>query len=208
MDIKAEIELCGFLLAVGVAAAGVWRYWRGQVWKQLEFIAEHMRYFQSDRKAKNAMLMLDWNSREIELYPGEDMSKDRWEEVDDSMLYQALATSRQQQTLDCLGGPLAEIRDCFDAFLGYLELFNQFIESKLISPKQLWPFVGYWLNFIGDRKAWKGPNGKDEILMLQLWDFIYEYEYEGVIALCARYGIGVKLSNEEGRLLDGRLKLI
>ena len=48
----------------------------------------------------------------------------------------------------------AEIRTTYDAFLDYLERFQSFVESGLISPEDLKPYLNYW---VADVVSLRGP---------------------------------------------------
>ena len=58
------------LVAGGIAFAfGLWQYSKTQAWKRYEFVANEARQFYADPQVRNAMQMIDWGTREIELFP-------------------------------------------------------------------------------------------------------------------------------------------
>jgi hypothetical protein len=200
------VDVGTFCLASAGAPFALWQYYKAQRWKQLEFVAEQVKQFDSDPQVNNAMLMLDWKVRTIDLYPKLNDPESRFVTVDDSMLYKALAT-RQEDTKTNFTDEEAEIRACFDSFFSYLQRFDQFIEARLVRRMDFWPFLRYWLNFIGDPEEWKRSDGKEAILMWQLWDFVDYYEYSGVTRLFKRYGISIQLTKEEVDQLKANLTL-
>jgi len=77
------------------------------------------------------------------------------------------------------------LRDWFDSFLGGLDYFNILIESGLVTPEELKPFVIYWIRLIGDRRyRRKGGSGFYD----QLFHYIHWAGYGGVQQLFERYG--------------------
>lgn len=69
---------------------GLNRYSKDQQWRRNEFVASEIKEFTSDKIAKNAMSMIDWGERYIELYPDEEKKEDRFEKVDRKLLKSAL----------------------------------------------------------------------------------------------------------------------
>jgi hypothetical protein len=69
----AQIEalLHGLTLVAGGVAfgCGLYQYSRAQAWKRYEFVAAEIRQFDSDPQVRNGMLMIDWGTRDIELFP-------------------------------------------------------------------------------------------------------------------------------------------
>src|SRR5437763_11822396 len=71
-----EMEL-GHWISLGTAVAaliafivGLAQYRHAQRWKRAEFVAKEIKELKSDPAIRNALLMLDWNERYIELFPG------------------------------------------------------------------------------------------------------------------------------------------
>lgn len=80
------------------------------------------------------------------------------------------------------------LRDWFDSFLGGLEYFNMLIESGLVTPEELKPFIIYWIQLIGDRRyRRKGGSGFYD----QLFHYIHWGGYGGVKELFERYGFKI-----------------
>lgn len=200
------VDIATLGLAMVGGGFGLFQYWRGQAWKQLEFVAQQVRLFESDPQCVNAMLILDWKQREIELYPKEPTPKDRYAVVNDGISFRALAT-RQTETKEAFDGDEPEIRACFDAFFGYLQKFDQFIKAGLVKKKQFQPFLSYWLNLIGNRDDWNKEDGKGTTYMRQLLDFIAYYGYSDVIRLFRRYGKDISLAASDVEKLRKVTKL-
>ena len=71
------------------------------------------------------------------------------------------------------------IRQTMDEFLFKLGMFQNYIDSKLITKKDVQPYLSYWINLVAD----KNLKRKDEACFRQLWKFIKYYEYNPVIKL-------------------------
>lgn len=77
------------------------------------------------------------------------------------------------------------LRDWFDSFLGGLEYFEILMESGLMGPDEIKPFIIYWIKLIGDRTyRRKGGSGFYD----QLFHYIHWAGYSRVQKLFERYG--------------------
>ncbi|MDZ7646713.1 MAG: hypothetical protein U5K54_05750 [Cytophagales bacterium] len=65
---------------------GLNRYAKAQSWKTNEFVANEMEKFNLDSKVRNAMYLLDWEERYLELFPNRKVEKNRLVKVDRKML--------------------------------------------------------------------------------------------------------------------------
>src|SRR5204863_9581854 len=91
-QVKLGVDLLTVIAAAIAFAVGLWQYRRAQLWKRLEFVAAEISSFNSDWRARNAMLMLDWGSRKLALFPEQDVSEGREVFVDRELLSSALLT--------------------------------------------------------------------------------------------------------------------
>lgn len=167
------------LLAGGVAFwFGYHQYSEAQAWKRHEFVASEVRLLNSDPLARNAMQMIDWGTREIELFPSHQDHKSRYVLITRPVLYAALTTH------DKIGRPYnvqeAAIRDSFDAFFGGLERFEQAIQAGLVKPSEFEPYLAYWI-----RSICEGANPQLRDL---LDEYVRFYRFDGVGPLFRHYG--------------------
>lgn len=182
------LETVDFLLkllgAIGAAVLffiGLKRYNKSQTWKKKEFLANEIRVFTSDEVVQNAMLMLDWEGREIKLFPDEEIPNDRYVHVD-----RAILTAALRYGFSATGKPITfndveiEIRDTFSVFFDYFERFQDLIDSKLIEAEDLIPYLIYWIESISNRK--------DEPYVRAIYQFIISYKFEGTQALFKEFG--------------------
>jgi hypothetical protein len=185
----AQIDtiLQGLTLVAGALAAvvGFRRYSKAQAWKRHEFVAAEIREFESMSLTRNAMLMIDWGTRNVELYPSHPDYNSRFELVTRPLLYSALITH------DKIGRPYtvpeSAIRDCFDAFFGGLERFEQFMEAGLVSEGEFRPYLAYWIRSICEEAS-------PELRRL-LNNYVAFYHFDGVASLFRRYDRNFGLSD-------------
>jgi hypothetical protein len=165
-------------LTVIVALAGLFKavieYTKAQKWKKAEFLAKEIKEFFADKNVQRALLMLDWNIIHIKLFEGEIENKTKFEFKD-----VMIESSLRHHTETYFTPEESIIRQTFDDFLFKLGMFQNYIDSKLISKKDIEPYLGYWINLIGDLSL----NRKQEQHFKQLWRFINYYEYRPIIKL-------------------------
>jgi hypothetical protein len=166
--------------------AGLWQYREGQRWKRLEFVAKEIKEFRLQHSVKSVILMLDYNEREIELFPEEQDKLKRKVLVTDQMICQALAVHNEKnkeklhRSSDFSKETLA-IRDYFDEYLEWYEKFEQFIASGLVSEKEFEPYLSYDIDIMAK------IGRKSEEFRKALLNFINAYDYDGVKDLAKRY---------------------
>lgn len=151
---KDLIDFLEFLLKVlgGIGAfylfiVGLKRYAKDQIWKRNEFVALRANEFNSDKMVRNTMYMLDWGKRYIELFPDNPNYTDRYAKVTRRILKSALQSHRIKKQFSKVE---VAIRDNFDSFFNYFEVFEQYIEAGLITPKEIEPYLKYWIETISD----------------------------------------------------------
>jgi len=143
------LKLFGGLGGFYLFFIGFRRYKKDQTWKRNEFVAKEIKEFNSDKMVINAMFILDWAERYIELFPDKSDYDERFIKVDRTILKKALqfhGLRVKQDGYDRFTKTEVAIRDTFDQFLLYLERFYQFIEAGLITADELKPYLNYWIN--------------------------------------------------------------
>src|SRR4051812_42157700 len=145
--LKIVAGIGGFSLFI----VGLRRYKKDQIWKRNEFVAKEIKEFTDDKMVRDAMFMLDWGSRYIELFPNKAKEDERFAKVDRRTLKAALIFHElriKEPGKDRFTSTETAIRDTFDHFLFYLERFDHFIEARLISPAEIKPYLKYWIDTI------------------------------------------------------------
>lgn len=162
---------------------GYRRYVKEQVWKRNEFVASEIKTFTNDSVVKNAMFMLDWEKRYIQLFPDKPNYTERFAKVDRKTLINALVIYKEKSVKEeepKFTENEVAIRDTFDHFFNYFERFYQFIDAGLLSKKELEPYLNYWINSLTN---WMNPDARHVI-----YKFIDSYGFTGTQKLFLEFG--------------------
>jgi hypothetical protein len=189
-DFIATLEfLLKFIGGIGATIffiIGLWRYKKDQDWKRIEFIANEMKAFNDDRIVQNVIHIIEYRSRNIELFFDNPDYNKRFVYVNRDLFIKALSYREpisNENVKEIITINEVAIRDHFDKFLSYFERFDHLIESHLVNKKELKPYLTYWIHFIGG----KLEDNERQIL----YNFIKEYKYEGTIALFKKFKIHI-----------------
>jgi hypothetical protein len=129
--------------------------------------------------------MLDWNRREINLSQGVKIFDI------DVVLCKAFIPKTHKNEPQGFTIEETLIRDHFDTFFDYLERFESFIETGLVSKEDFYPYLNYWFNIIGNKQS-----GRKELEFYEiLWKYIDFFGYTKVQKLMSRYGYNIKPVN-------------
>lgn len=182
--IDLVVKVLGGLAAVVLFLVGLRRYNKEQRWKRKEFVSKEIKEFNDDKMNRNARLMLDWDTRPIELYPEISDYDKRFVMIGRKELERALMPHgklKNRFTKD-----EAIIRDTFDHYLEGLTRFEHFIETKIVSLEDFKPYLNYWINLIAEDLP--------ERARCVLHHYLIKYKYDGVISLINRFGKEIKPS--------------
>lgn len=179
-NLELATKIGAVLISLLVFIKGIHEYTKAQRWKKGEFVAKEIKEFQNDFDIKRAMILLDWNCKELDLRPNEIEGKTKFIFTDD-LLKSALQTHRNITTFS-----LEEvvIKGILDSFFDRLTLFNNYIETELISVNDIKPYLIYWIKILADPENGRKPK---EIRIL-IWKYLKEYEYNGVIEFYHKLG--------------------
>ena len=78
---EIALAFLGVLGGLITFSVGLWQYHKAQRWKVLEFVASEIKDFSQKPGVSNAMLMLDYENLEIDLFPDEKQSASRFVRV-------------------------------------------------------------------------------------------------------------------------------
>jgi hypothetical protein len=191
MELSHWLSLGTVMAALLAFLAGLIQYKHAQRWKRAEFVAKEIKDFKNDPAIKNALLMLDWNERFIDLFPEEKDPAKRSVLVKDELLAHALAPLPDKSAArlhEDLKTEEIAIRAAFDQLFDALERFEYFIQAGLVSRTEFDPYLAYWIEIIGDQASKrKPPSVRDS-----LWAYIDSYYYTGVQKLLRRYGYDIR----------------
>lgn len=206
------VSMFGFAAVVVTLLFGFIQYRRAEKWKRGEFIANEIKEFESNPTVRNALLMIDYGRRNINIFqtPGladaegvritrgiqwrallPDVVKREFEEYWDESLRSVHPISHDGSTpvdpedVGEVFTPLeAKIRDTYDVFLSYLERFASLIELRLVTAKEFDPYLSYWIEAITKNDL----PGRTAAWRCALLTYINFYGYSGVKNLFAAYG--------------------
>jgi hypothetical protein len=196
------VSILGFGGAIAAFAFALIQYRRTEQWRRSEFIAKEIKEFESDPLIANALLMVDWGSRDINLFLVSNPKPKDYVEITRVKQWKALLphtvkkdnaeystfTAEELKSRDdspkTFTDEEARIRDTYDAFLTRLDRFANFIKSGLISSAELEPFLYYWIDAITKNEDPK----TDAAWRCTLLTYINFYEYDGVKYLFKCYG--------------------
>ncbi|MEL7356367.1 MAG: lipase family protein [Cyanobacteria bacterium J06560_6] len=195
------LVLC-ILLASGAITWGVFKYAGQQKWQRIEFLRQAIKEFEEDPEILNALKILDFEEYRDYHVSAPEHGQAFSFHVTDELLCNALAKHDQrvrvkhdidyhQDRNDLDPESLRQyqietaLRDWFNRLLNGLEHFGYFIESGLYTPKELQPWLRYWIKLIGD-PVYRRPGAS------RFYDALYSYIHHsgffGVQKLFERFG--------------------
>lgn len=175
-----QIKAVALLGALTAFVVGLLQYRKSQRWKQAEWVAQEMQSFFGDRSVNSALQMMDWSCRRVELFPDSQNPANRFVVVGDDDLARALALHSDRP--EGFTEVEAALRDLFDHFLDRLERINSFVDGRLVSLRDVRPYLDYWADKVVRAKV--GDSSVDRLV--QLRRYIRYYEYAGVEDLFER----------------------
>ena len=210
--IKVIVSALGFGGTIAALLFAFRQYRRSEQWKKSEFVAKEIKEFESDPIVRNALLMIDWGSRQVNLFLRPDPSNDVLVEITRETQWKALlphslkpdcnadqaspasdAETEGEKNLKGQFTPVeARIRDTYDIFLDRLERFANFIISELVDANEFKPYLNYWIDSITANN-----NRQDDVAwQCTLLTYIHYYNYPGVKFLFGTFGKDIKPDGE------------
>ncbi len=180
IDLELGTKIGAIGISLLVLIKGIYEYTKAQKWKKGEFVAKEIKEFQNDFDIKRAMILLDWNSKDLDLKPNEIEGKSKFFFTDD-LIKSALQTHREMSTFS---HEEVVIKSVFDSLFDRLTLFNNYIETGLINTNDIKPYLIYWIRILADPQNER----KSKEVRNQIWKFVDEYGYDGVRAFCDKFG--------------------
>lgn len=196
------VSLVGFCGAIIAFYFAYLQYKRSEQWKRTEFIASEFKDFETDPVVQNALLMIDWGTRRINLFLRPDLQSADYVEITRDIQWRALLPhpvkrkyseyqaadssheSKNREGHSRFTSIEAKIRDTYDVFLTGLDRFANYIKSGLITAEELEPFVSYWVDAMTKNEH---PT-EDAAWRCTLLTYINFYGYTGVKYLFECYG--------------------
>jgi hypothetical protein len=211
---QVVVSFFGFIGAITAFSFAVFQYRKAEKWRRMEFIAREVKELESDEAIQNALLMVDWGTREINLYLIATPKHSDFVTITRGIQWRALlphplkqefaeyqekpqagvVKSRDAESSETevegrskdLGFTVREarIRDTYDALLTRLDRLATFINADLIRENELRPFIFYWIDAMTSAA---GPP-QDATWRCTLLTYINFYDYSGVNELFKHYG--------------------
>jgi hypothetical protein len=188
MNAANWIGLVALILALLTFGNGLRQYARAQRVERAKFALSLVDEFHHEQGNRNAMLMLDWNSRRIEFFPDEHEKDKRSHVVTDEILISALRVHTPTAQFTLLE---AAIRDTFDQFFYYLERFEYYISLNLIEADDVRPHFKYWIEILAG-----GNRNKNPAFAETAAKYMGFYGFDGVVRFIRRFGYDI---NQNGR---------
>jgi hypothetical protein len=178
-DLLKAVAFLGAALVFGI---GLFQYRRAQQWKRAEWVAQEMKQLFGDPLVQASLLMIDWGSRRIPLYPDRKKENERYVQLTNDEVARALMLHNERSVSEGFSDLETDIRAAFDRVLDGLERFHSYVETGLVTLGDLRPYLKYWaVNVCQVRKP--NPNG-DRILRLRA--YMDAYGYDGAHTLLRR----------------------
>lgn len=174
-------------IAVAAFVIAIWQYWKAQKWKRAEFVAAEIKEAFADPIIRNALYFLDWNEKNYDLREREDQKHLINVVVDDEIFKRALTPHKLRP--EGFSEIEERIRVTFDDFLGRLQRFEYFIETRLVSTNDVIPYWRYWLNLITTPSA----EQKSHDVVDAIWLYIDSYGYSDIRRFVNRFGYDVSM---------------
>jgi hypothetical protein len=200
---RAWLEPSKFVVSVVTACVativfyeGLRQYRRAQEWKRAEFLANEIKELLADRKAANALMMIDWGARRIKLDSDEKptlvtyrmqakaLLPHTFAQEGAGILIESSNTSTEEANLRNFTPDEALIRDCYDALLDRLDRLGSYIETGLLSASDMRPYLGYYI----DELAAPTNDPTEAFWNLVFFTYVHFYHFRGIPILFQKLG--------------------
>jgi len=178
--LESGLKIGAFAISILLLIKGIYEYTKSQKWKKAEFVSKEVKEFYNDFDIKRALILLDWNSNELDLKPNEIEGSVKFY-FTDKLILSSLQTHRESSGFS---NEEVVIKNVFDSLFDKLTMFNNYIETGLIKIKDIKPYLIYYIQILADTKN----DRKSEKVRIQIWKYINEYGYDKVKAFCNKFG--------------------
>ena len=177
-EILKAVALAGAVVAFVV---GLLQYRRGQQWKRAEWVAQEMKQLFGDPVVQATLLMIDWGSRRVPLFPDRAKPEERIVFLTNHDVARALMPHEARQGDNGFSDIEVEIRAAFDRTLDGIERFHSYVATGLVETNDLQSYLRYWARMITGPS--RPPDGDDEDRLERLRAYMQKYGFEGGLEL-------------------------
>lgn len=140
------------------------QYQNAQQWKRAEWVAQEIKAIFADPMVENTLKMIDWDGREILLFPNNPIPSKQYVLVSHEDVKNALRIHDSESTFTRAE---AGIRDSFDRFFEGVERLSHYVESGLVTVNEVQIFLEYW-----SEKIIKGDMSSEIILYMEKYGYL------------------------------------
>jgi hypothetical protein len=133
-----------------------------------------------DPVVQAALLMIDWGSRRIPLYPDRQAESERSVRLTNEVVAAALMFHDERP--EGFSDVESDIRAAFDRFLDGLERFHSYVETGLVKLDDLRPYLSYWARNICRPRT---PRPADH-RVVRLKQYMQRYGFDNALNLLER----------------------
>ena len=180
-DIVKAFAFCG---AAAAFIVGLVQYRRAQQWKRAEWVAQEMKALFADPIVQAALMMIEWGTRRIPLYPGRPEDKDRYVSLTNEAVSRALMLHDERS--DGFSELEADMRAAFDKLLDGLERFAAYVDTGLVELSDLKPYLKFWAVHLCRPGKPRTPDHR----VTRLTAYMDHYGYDGAHNLLKRIAAG------------------
>ena len=177
-EILKALALVGAVIAFVI---GLLQYWRAQQWKRAEWVAQEMKQLFGDPVVQATLLMIDWGSRRIPLFPDYAKPEERVVFLTNHDVARALMPHEERQGENGFSDIEVEIRAAFDRTLDGIERFHSYTATGLVEMSDLQPYLRYWARMITAPSS--PPEGETEDRFERLRSYMRKYGFGGALTL-------------------------
>ncbi len=162
------IRLVGeYITLIGAVFALVFSYRQyqdAQQWKRTEWVAQEIKAIFADPMVENTLKMIDWDGREILLFPNNPIPSKQYVLVSHEDVKKALRIHTSESTFTRAE---AAIRDSFDRFFEGVERLDHYVKNELITVNDAQLFLEYW-----SEKIIKGDMSSEIVLYMEKYGYM------------------------------------
>jgi hypothetical protein len=170
---------------------GVWKYNRAQQWKRAEYVAQEMKEFNRKESTQAIKVLLDWINPEISL--PDETGAIKLTRVADAEVPVALRIPTDSS--EHFNRKEFALRGMFDEFFDNLDQIGHYLQTKLVEPANVKPYLDYWLRIISGARKVGGGLDKPAAYLDALATYIKHYGWSGVTLLFERCGYQLRTRN-------------